>query len=86
MTVQSSILADLTMMTERAGGYRTGTVAALRDLTLLAVAKARRSRLRQVMVALDHATMKGKILPDHYLISRKVMGSSPASHSAMARS
>lgn len=74
MTVQSSILADLTMMTERAGGYRTGTVAALRDLTLLAVAKARRSRLRQVMVALDHATMKGKILPDHYLISRKVDG------------
>ncbi|MBX9926488.1 MAG: hypothetical protein K2Y05_09030 [Hyphomicrobiaceae bacterium] len=67
-------LADLSMMTERVAGYRTGTVAALRDLTLLAVAKARRSRLRQVMVALDHASMRGKILPDRYLISRKIDG------------
>ena len=67
-------LADLSTMTERVGGYRTGTVAALRDLSLLAVAKARRSRLRQVMVALDHESMRSKILPDRYLISRKVDG------------
>ncbi len=67
-------LVDLSMMTERLGGYRTGTVAALRDLTLLAVAKARRGRLRQTMVALDHTSMREKILPDRYLISRKVDG------------
>lgn len=67
-------LADTSMMTVRAGNYRTGTIAALRDMTLLAVAKARRAQLRQVMVAVDHASMTGKILPDRYLISRKVDG------------
>lgn len=67
-------LADSSMMTVRAGGYRTGTIAALRDMTLLAVAKARRNGLRQHMVALDHDQLRGRILPDTYLISRKIDG------------
>lgn len=67
-------LVDLSAMTERAGGYRTGNVTALHDLTILAIAKARRGRLRQIMAAVDQTSMRARLLPDTYLVSRKVDG------------
>jgi hypothetical protein len=67
-------LVDPSAMTERVAGYRTGGFTALRDVTLLALAQAKRTWLRRQMVALDARAMAARILPDRYLVSRKIDG------------
>lgn len=67
-------LVDKERLTIKAGTYATGTAAALPDSDLLAMAKMRRRQLGQLMIPLDHAQSKTRIVPGTYLISPKIDG------------
>lgn len=69
-----SKLVDLAMLTAKVGAYRTGTAVALKDANLLGLARMRRREISARMVPLDQDTAARKILPGHYLISRKIDG------------
>ena len=69
-----SQLVDFSLLTVKAGSYRTGTATALRDSTLLGIARMRRREIGNRLIPLDAETSKRKILPGRYLISRKIDG------------
>ena len=67
-------LVDLSLLTAKAGNYRTGTATALRDATLLGIARMRRREIGNRMIPLDAESSKRQIRPGRYLISRKIDG------------
>ena len=69
-----STLVDLSMLTAKAGQYRTGNAVALRDANLLGIARMRRREISARMVPLDAEASKRKIATGTYLISRKIDG------------
>ncbi len=69
-----STLVDLDLLPIKLGAYRTGTTVALRDATLLPLAKAMRKRSSQLMVPLDRDTAPKRMPPGRYFIQKKIDG------------
>jgi ATP-dependent DNA ligase len=67
-------LVDLSKLISKVGDYRTGTATALHDPKMLDIAKQQRRDISSRMIPLDADTARRKILPGHYLISRKIDG------------